>query len=139
MKIKKLILSLFILEIIINLYFLSAKIFASSLLAILASLLIPLLSYFSIKKRLVKFVIAQKPRFLIQNLHPVYKEKKKKIFNLSYLKHSNLFFSTTKFFSYFIFSITILIFIKHNLFSVITFFVTSLLTLILLVVSILFF
>ncbi|MBZ7987139.1 hypothetical protein [Campylobacter canadensis] len=139
MKIKKLILSLLLLEIIMNLYFFSAKIFASSLLAILASLIIPLLSYYSIKKRLVKFVVAQKPRFLIQNLHPVCKEEKKKSFSLSYIKHSNLFFSTTKFFSYFIFSIAILVLINHNLFSVITFFVTSLLTLILLVVSILFF
>ncbi|MBT0879387.1 hypothetical protein AVBRAN12640_07090 [Campylobacter sp. RM12640] len=121
----KLVISLIFFNIALCLYFASLDAFYSIQLAFYANLIIPFLSYLSLKKSLPKFQIANTPRFFIQNTNPIYIPKKGIKENFKAIKHYKIFINIYKFLAYVFFIILVLILINNKLFNIIAFFASS--------------
>lgn len=118
---KRFFISLFCFDLAICLYFATWSAFFSVQIAFLANLIIPYITYLNIKKKLAKFVVAQKPRFFIRNTVYFSNDEFKPSFKQ--LKNFKYFMNLYKFLAYLIFSICIIALINNKLFDIFAFFI----------------
>ncbi|WP_267523901.1 hypothetical protein [Campylobacter sp. MG1] len=129
---KKIIITILIFDLILCLYFYDLGAFYTIQLSIIANLSLPYLTFINLKKKLPKFVLAQKPRILLQNQYIDFIEKKGFKATLSGIKHYKIFLNLYKVLTYIIFAILIMILMKYKLFHITAFFIASFIVMIIL-------
>lgn len=127
---KRFLLSILICDVILCLCFYSISAFYTIQLSIMANLILPYLSFLNLKRKLPKFVVAQKPRILLFNQYEIKIKENGFKATLSGIKHYKIFLNLYKILAYIVFSLFLIYLMKNNLFNVKAFFITSFIVLV---------